>query len=68
MSLQMKGQPDKAADGKSMRNYGFELKQNGDILLNGVVINPKMAPAGAGQSKPLSPHMTPLMPASPPQP
>ena len=33
--LQAKGLPDKAADGKSIRNYVIELTQDGKILLNG---------------------------------
>ncbi len=69
-ALEMKGQPDKAADGKSLRNYILELKESGDMLLNGVVVNPRGTPADAGQPKPATPpfgmsppHMHPMMPA-----
>ena len=43
-ALQMKGHPDKAADGKSLLNYIFELTQDGKILLNGTDLKPPPAP------------------------
>lgn len=51
MTLQTKGMPGKAADGVSLRNFAVDLKKNGDVLLNGVVVNPKPA-APADEQKP----------------
>lgn len=74
MGLQIKGQPDKAADGTSIRNYIIEVKQNGDILLNGETLNPKGTTTGTAPVPPVMPHSHPMIPAplpgnpSPPQP
>lgn len=46
-TLQFKGKESKAADGKSLRNYIFELMQDGRLLLNGEEFRPLPPPAPA---------------------
>lgn len=68
--VEMRGQPDKAADGKSLRNYVLELTPEGKTLLNGQDIStpPQAPPAvpATEQPNPL-PHSHPMIPAAPPQ-
>jgi len=66
MTVQTKGAPDKAADGKSLRNYGFEVKQNGDLLLNGALLSTRGAPGQSTAPTPVMPHSHPMIPAPAP--
>ena len=70
--LQMRGHPDRAADGTSLSNYIFELTQDGKTLLNGVDLKPSSAnqnspaiPPGSMQSSPAPSPLSPEKPAIP---
>src|SRR5262249_50314647 len=63
--VQLKGQLDKAADGKSLRNYLFELTPEGKLLLNGQDVNaqPALPPAQPAPAQ-STPAPAPEMPHS----
>jgi hypothetical protein len=59
--VQMMGQADKAADGKSLRNYALEITPDGSIMLNGADIKGLAMMLG----KPSAPAQTPIPAADP---
>lgn len=64
-TLQMKGEPGTAADGKSLRNYNFELKEDGSLLLNGVDMKSEAPPAATAPAAPLRKSAPTPAPAAP---
>jgi hypothetical protein len=52
MAVQMKATADKAPDGTSIRNLMIELRKNGDIIVNGTVLNAKKDEPPADPNKP----------------
>jgi len=52
MAVQMKATADKSPDGISLRNLLIELRKNGDIVVNGTVLNTKKDEPPADPNKP----------------
>ncbi len=66
--FQMMGQSDKAADGKALRNYVFELTPDGKILLNGSdlkLLTASLGKASIGAPVEAAPDSVPMSPIPP---
>ncbi len=65
IAVQMKGQQGKSPDGKSLRNYVFELTKDGRTLLNGTDLGVPPA-ASQGNKGMVTPQTQPMTPAPAP--